>query len=247
MRMRVGCNNVPVEIFSKFKVGEFCVSVDGLTKDVIVRMHETDPEVFNQIFVREDYQHQMLPEYADVIIDAGANVGYSVLFFKAKYPNSKIIALEPDPRNYEMLRKNCGHLADVVLMNAALWNRETKLELQFESAAGQRLGSWGVRTVETISNTEQTTEAYDIPTIMKIHSIQKIDICKIDIEGAEKDVFEFGVEEWVDDVNLFILETHERFRPGSDTTVKSVLGEEKWQYAKKSENQFFKRKLAALI
>lgn len=242
MRIRVGKNRLPVEIFNNFDINTLGIPVAGLAQDVICRMQETDPEVFNQIFIRNEYSHPFLPENANVIIDAGANVGYSVLFFNKLYPNATIIALEPDPSNFEVLKKNCSHLNNVILLNAALWKNCSDLELKFTADNGNKLGSWAVRTVESKNKTiTTTTKAFDIPTLIERYSIKSIDICKIDIEGAEKEVFENTNAAWYYNIELFILETHPKFAPGSDAAVKSSLPLNKWEYAKKGENQFFKK------
>lgn len=244
MRLKLGVNNLPVEIFAKYNINEITIPVEGLEKDVICRLRDTDPEVFNQVFVHNEYQHPMLPETAHFILDAGANVGYSVLFFRRLYPDATILALEPDPVNYQMLCKNCDHLSNVILLNAALWKVNTKLELSFTNEAGHKLNSWGVQTHEITTlnaNSSDLTDAYDVPTLMKKYGVTEIDICKVDIEGAEKEVFENPNADWYDKVKLFTLETHERFATGSDAAVKSALTLDKWAYARKRENQFFKR------
>jgi FkbM family methyltransferase len=243
MRIRVGKNNLPVGILSNFVINTLGIPVPGLARDVICRMHETDPEVFSQIFIRNEYKHGFLPDRANVILDAGANVGYSVLFFNKLYPEATIIALEPDPRNYDMLVNNCSHLSNVILLKAALWNKCTRLELKFVGDTGHKLGSFAVRTVEkkTGEAGAELTEAFDVPTLMSRYSVETIDICKVDIEGAEKEVFGNIHAAWYDQVKLFILETHEAFAKGSDAAVKAALPAAKWQYAKKGENQFFKR------
>lgn len=86
------------------------------------------------------------------------------------------------------------------------------------------------------------TDAYDVPALMKQFEIEAIDICKIDVEGAEKEIFSAGHQAWHDRVSLFILETHERFSPGADSAVKAALPVDQWEYARKAENQFFRKR-----
>lgn len=241
MRLKVGRSRLPVEIFSQFDVKEISISVDGLEHGIVCRLSDSDPEVFDQVFIRNDYQHPMMPDEAKVVIDAGANVGYSVLYFRKKYPTATILALEPDPENYAMLRKNCDHLNNVILLNAALWKTNTTLALSFTGDDGRSLNAWGVRTHEAKTTSKDITPAYSILYLMEKYAIDEIDVCKIDIEGAEKAVFEDVDAAWYDKVNLFVIETHDRFAKGSDAAVKSALPLEKWMCAKKTENQFFKR------
>ena len=72
MRLRVGKNSVPVEIFSKFVIDEITFPIEGLEGRFICRMCETDPEVFQQIFIKEEYAHPFFPAQAMTIVDAGA-------------------------------------------------------------------------------------------------------------------------------------------------------------------------------
>ena len=72
---------------------------------VVIRKGTTDIEVFKAIFVRRNYRFpvDIKPK---LIIDGGAYVGYSSLYFSLKYPQAIIIAVEPDNSNFEMLEKN---------------------------------------------------------------------------------------------------------------------------------------------
>ena len=241
MRIKFGKNNIPVEIFANYQLKRIMIPLPGFEKEVVCRLNETDPEVFTQVFVRNDYRHVILPPHADVIIDAGANVGYSVFFFRGHYPEATIIALEPNPKNFAILQENCGHLPNVILLQAALWKSCTTLQLQFTSDDGKSLGSWGTRTVEGMEQATETTEALDVFTLMQRFNFSEIDIFKIDIEGAEKEVFSDPNAAWYSSVKLFVLETHERFAKGADSNVKAALPQGRWQYAKKGENQFFNR------
>jgi FkbM family methyltransferase len=248
VRIQVGKNELPVEIFNSFQIDRITIPMEGLSRGVICRMRETDPEVFHQVFISNEYESPVLPDRANIILDAGANVGYSVLFFKRRYPDATIIALEPDPTNFAVLQENCAHLPDIVLLRLALWNSCTRLQLQFTGAKGDLLGSWGVRTVErdVYAAGVIETEAVDVPELMRRFALDEIDICKIDIEGAEKEVFADPVAPWYEKVGLFIIETHARFARGSDGAVKTALREPRWERSRHGENQLFRRIAASL-
>ena len=53
--------------------------------------------------------------------------------------------------------------------------------------------------------------------------LESIDILKVDIEGAEKEVFETC--DWIDAINCLMIETHDRFKPGSSAAVDAVTAE----------------------
>lgn len=114
-----------------------------------------------------------------LIIDAGANVGLSVLFFKSLYPQSRIVAFEPDPAVFRVLEANVRTfgLTDVVLINEALAAREGVLRFHSEGADGGRL--------------VDGADANDIQvpaTRLSPYLSEPVDLLKIDIEGAETDV-----------------------------------------------------------
>jgi len=115
-----------------------------------------------------------------LIIDCGANIGLSVIYFKRLYPNAKIIAFEPDPKIFGYLAHNIASFGfnDIELVNKALWSGETELEFYSEGADGGRI-----------------KEAIDREKIVKIKTeklskylSQKVDFLKLDIEGAEHEV-----------------------------------------------------------
>ena len=64
-----------------------------------------------------------------VIIDAGANVGLSAVFYANRFPNARIIAIEPEPSNYEMLKRNVVPYSNVTPVQAALWKENGPLRL----------------------------------------------------------------------------------------------------------------------
>ena len=64
-----------------------------------------------------------LPIEPQTIIDAGANVGLATLFFKIKYPKSKIVSLEIESGNVEMIHKNLKGLKDIEIVHKGLFNK----------------------------------------------------------------------------------------------------------------------------
>ena len=73
---------------------------------LFVRRGSSDVDVFDQIFIQHEYR--CLDDLTEVrlVIDCGANVGYSSAYFLSRHPKSRIVAIEPDPENFAMLRRN---------------------------------------------------------------------------------------------------------------------------------------------
>lgn len=132
----------------------------------------------NEMFYKEIYRFRTLKE-APFIIDCGANIGLSILYFKKQYPNAKIIAFEPDPKIFEYLTHNiaCFNYQDVKLYNNALWSEETFLNFDAEGADGGRI------------DVNKNADTVKVKTL-KLSSFldQPVDLLKIDIEGAEFEV-----------------------------------------------------------
>ncbi|GIK83501.1 MAG: hypothetical protein BroJett025_01230 [Patescibacteria group bacterium] len=123
------------------------------------------------------------------IIDAGAHIGLSTLYFKQTYPKSEVVALEPNPNSFELLEKNLfeNQIDGVTAVKVALSDHEgfesfflDETEEQWYSTAGFHRGSW----VGT-----QRSEEITVPT-QKLSSFvtKPVDLLKMDIEGAEQKV-----------------------------------------------------------
>ncbi len=154
---------------------------------------------YEDIFSKEIYRFKASGE-RPVIIDCGANIGVSVLYFKSLYPDSTIIAFEPDANNFDLLKSNVliNGLQNVDLRKAAVWITEG--EISFESSGSE---------ASHISATAQPS-AQAIPSVRLadiLSGFQKIDFLKIDIEGAEWEVLNDAKAELGKVMHLF-LEYH---------------------------------------
>ena len=200
---------------------------------VYVRVPSSDVRLFKGIIVRGEYGYAPLPETAEAIIDAGANTGLATAFFAARYPRAKIVALEPDAGNFAMLQKNTKSCANVIAERAALWNEEKTLRL---SNPGR--GEWGFTVGETGEG--ETVPAVTVDGIMNRHNIGRVSILKVDIEGAELEVFA-NSPPWIERADSVIVETHDRFKPGSTDTVVSALIKD-FHLSRHGENDFYIRR-----
>ena len=116
------------------------------------------------------------------IIDCGANIGLSIIYFKTIYPDADIIAFEPDKQIFNILTKNIQSfkLNKVRLVSKAIWSKKTTLNFQSEGADAGR-----IITTTTRENTKR------IQTDCLIDYLNKpVDLLKIDIEGAELEALE---------------------------------------------------------
>jgi FkbM family methyltransferase len=179
---------------------------DGPNK-LLLRLGTTDVAAFEHVFFRKEYGFSLQKE-PSVIVDAGANAGMSAVYFSTRYPHAKVIAIEPEPTTFDVLRKNAELFPQIVPVKAALWNREGAV--QIEDAGG---GHWAMRVTEADPSSAKFIPTVTIPMLLKQHAIDYIDVLKIDIEGAEYEIFE-DASSWIDQVGMICVELHDRFRPG---------------------------------
>jgi FkbM family methyltransferase len=114
-----------------------------------------------------------------LILDCGANIGLSILYFKRLYSASRIVAFEADPDLFSVLERNVAAMGveDVKLISRAVWSSETELPFHSEGADAGRLARDGDTRERTISTVR-----------LRDYLDQPVDLLKIDIEGAEMEV-----------------------------------------------------------
>lgn len=243
MELRIGRSSFEADILASFAVRRMEVEVPGLERPVSIRLGETDQEVFRKIFVRDEYG-AVTPPDVRTIVDAGANVGYSVLWFRRRYPEARIVALEPDPENFAVLAANCGHLPGVTLLQAALWGADGEVRIETRNREGRDLRSWGRRTaaLDLADAGTVPVPALSPRSVMERAGFSEIGLFKMDIEGAEKDVFEAPDASWLDQVGVLTAEFHDRFRPGSFAAAEAVLAPRGFRARRRGgENTWFTR------
>jgi FkbM family methyltransferase len=165
-----------------------------------------DSASFYSIY-KELFQNQIYKFITDhkqpLIIDCGANIGLSVIYFKQLYPQAKIVAFEPDAEIYSYLEKNINKLpeaGDVKLYKKALWDSNGILQFKNEGADAGRL------------SLENDTTSFN--KIIEVESVklsefitEPVSFLKIDIEGAEMKVIE-EIEQKLHLVDNMFIEYH---------------------------------------
>jgi len=133
--------------------------------------------MYEEIFVRHIYE---IPKKSPRILDLGANIGISVFWFKERYPDAQVLAIEADPKVFSYLEQNTSSLHGVELLNIAVWDEEGEFTFYLEGADGGRLEN-------SIDNSARqvtvSVDAKDIRKILREHG--PFDFIKMDIEGAE--------------------------------------------------------------
>jgi len=169
-----------------------------LAHPVSVRMHpSSDEHVFDQLFVRHEYS-LVGDRLADqrVILDLGANVGYASAYFATRYPEARILAVEPDPANYQISLRNLAPYGNRVrILQGAVWSHCARLALSRGSFGDGR--EWATQVVEAKAVSDADVDAFDIPRLLDILQEETVDLIKIDIEGSEAELFSKNTSLWL--------------------------------------------------
>lgn len=184
----------------------------------VIRIPSSDVAVCHQVFIEKEYDFQA-DKIPLSIVDAGANIGLASIYFANKYPSATIIAIEPELLNYQLLQQNSSYYSNIKAVNAALWNANGEIRL-----VDPGRGKWGYITKligsEDCSERKsmQAVRAVTIDSVIESYDLIEVDILKIDIEGAEKEVFNHSLP-WIDKINFIIIEVHEHFKEGCYDSV----------------------------
>ena len=197
----------------------------GFSIPIQARPGTSDLPTFEKVFIDQEYNFDLPNFPTNLIIDAGANVGYASLFFANRFPQAQIIAIEPESENFAMLQLNTQGFPRIKPVQAALWNKPISL-----SIANPEAESWEFQVRETAPADSNGSDikarqipGITIPELIKMSGQQRISVLKLDIEGAEKELFESGSEDWLGLVDMIIIELHDRYRPGCSSTFYRAL------------------------
>lgn len=169
-----------------------------LNKTVCIHDIKTFKLAYFEIFEEEIYKFQT-QKSNPLIIDCGANLGMSILYFKTLYPDSRIIAFEADNYIFGFLQRNLESYGfkEVMIINKAVWDKDTVLNFMPDGGAGGRL-------VENTANDKVIrVEAIRLRDYLN----EEIDLLKMDIEGAEYEVL-MDCKEVLRNINNIFIEYH---------------------------------------
>jgi FkbM family methyltransferase len=134
------------------------------------------------------------------ILDCGANIGISVAWWKNRYPAARVVAFEPDPEIFEVLKRNCARFRDVELVNAALWDREEELPFSAKGGEGGHLSELSANPPTAAIRPVRCVRLRDFLG-------HRCDFLKMDIEGAELEVLP-DCEDLLGNVERAFIEYH---------------------------------------
>jgi FkbM family methyltransferase len=197
----------------RYRLGR--LRVRGVEHPVWFRYGSSDLFVFWQVFLKEEYRS--VPG-GRRILDVGANVGYASVYFLARDPESEVVAVEPDRRNAEILRRNLApYHARATVVEGAVWSQPMGIKVG-SAAAGSE---WAIKVRPCETGETPDVEAFDVPGILSHRDWEGVDVMKVDIEGAEVELFRSSPS-WITRVRAFAIELH---GAACESSFKQALGQ----------------------
>ena len=215
--------------------GKVQVQLQKIPRPIVLRPGTSDVPLLYHIFVEKEYGIKPKNEPA-FIIDAGANIGFTAVYFANRFSKARIIAIEPEESNFQLLKKNTEAYPNVRCIKAGVWNSDTQLRI----TNLEKDSKWGFQVEETNSAGPDTCPAISINALLKEENVKEIDIAKIDIEGAEKELFSKNTQ-WLSKTSLIVIEFHDRMKPGSSKPFWEAVKEMKFRKYRKRKNVVLER------
>jgi FkbM family methyltransferase len=198
---------------------------NGFRTTVYLRRGTTDAPVFGQIFFDLDYDTRPLARGQDIlaayegivaggatplILDLGANIGLTSLYFTKNWPRARILAVEPQEDNFRILLRNVNGHANIQPLKAAVAGEDG-----FVSIAEPHAEAWAYRTLRSAEGSGAAIPALSVKSLMARGDPGPKYIpfiAKIDIEGYEADLFSKN-KEWIELFPLVVVELHDWLLP----------------------------------
>jgi len=167
-----------------FKLRRCASHVDGLVQNVF----------------RREYDRWLGDLKPRVIVDAGAYIGDLTCHWATRFPEARIIALEPNPPSYEFASLNTAFYGPgITVLRAGLG--------AFEGRCGLSGSEMGAHLVLSANSEELPIEVTTIDAILANQDIEHIDLLKMDIEGSEAQVLA-NAASWIGKVKVLAVEFH---------------------------------------
>ena len=183
------------------------VNVKGVKQPILIRVkNKIDRNVLMYVFFQK--YHLPPPEMQlkndAVILDFGSNIGCTMVDFIVRYPTAKVYGYEMHPNNFEIAKANICTLDGVKIYNEAVWTHKG-----FVSFSKKNLSDAFAISKDTINENESINiPSVSIADIIATNNLAAVDFIKMDIEGAELDIFDHSDLNWLNKVLSMNIEFH---------------------------------------
>jgi len=213
--LRIGLQTIGPKVLPANRL--VSIGMPDVRSPVFLRARTSDVMAFHQIFVDTELECPT-PGAPRFIVDGGSNAGYSAIYFANRYPAARIVTIEVDDANCDLMTRNVAPYSNITPMKAGLWSHSGFLRIENPDDA-----KWAHRVVPAQADDADAIPAVSIPDVMSKAGVDHIDILKLDIEGAERELFSDGGEAWIDRVGMIMVELHDHFRPGCTAAMHRLI------------------------
>jgi FkbM family methyltransferase len=220
--------------YIKMKIGMTrAIKMPNILYPIALRSRTSDLPTFDQVFLGLEYNIDFTFQI-ERVIDAGGNIGLAAIYFANKYPNAKITSVEPEKDNFKMCVKNTKNYNNITPVQKALSNSNGE-ELYIKDSG---LGSWAFTTVSKREGIPESNKVLtiNIEEILNQNNWDIVDIVKIDIEGAEKELFDSNFERWIPRTKCIIIELHDRMKKGCSKSFFKTISQYNFSCELRGEN-----------
>ena len=180
----------------------------GVEHPLWARAGTSDVETFEEVFLTRQYDLPFAGFEPLHILDLGANIGYASVYFAARWPQARILAVEPATSNLDLLDRNTRPWNHLTCLQAAVWSHPSWVQV-----ANPKDEPNAFRMSESHDSWKENIPAYTIAQLIERQGCRRLDLLKMDVEGAEAEIFQNGAA-WLDRVKVLIIELHDRIVPG---------------------------------
>lgn len=190
--------------------------------------------LFREIFIKNIYFFKTAIKNP-LIFDCGANIGMASIYFKWLYPESRIVAFEPDKQSFKLLERNilANKLKEIKLYNLALWDKKQKVKFYVD----KKNPGWLTMSIfkKRLPRNKVDVRASTLSSFIN----KKVDFLKMDIEGAEvkvlKDLEKSGK---INYIHKMFIEFHKGIAEEDGLkTIINIFKKNGFGYFLKNENQ----------
>ncbi len=223
------------------------VRIHGLKGPIWLRPNSSDIETFLQVFAEGQYDFARFPQQQKVwdeyraalkrgetplIVDCGANIGLSAVWFANLFPEARIVAVEPAADNIDLMRRNLAAYPNAEIVAGGVWDRQTQL-----SIVDRNVLPWAYQVDDQGPGETGGVQSH---TIAEIAGDRPILVMKVDIEGSESALFRSNTG-WLDKTGLLIIELHDEKLPGQKTSRNFFqrIAKNNFEFAISGENALF--------
>ncbi len=178
--------------------------------NVLLRKHKSDVATFEEIF-NDGIYRSIIRHVPDIncLIDLGANIGLASLYFASHYCNCRVFAVEPHPETYKLLTRNLQSLIAAgrcKTLEAAVWDR-AGVKLVPSNEEPDSFSSFAVIESGSAESRNSPIENFTMAQVLAMSGFSTVDLLKVDIEGAERQLLRGDVS-WLDRVSALAIEFH---------------------------------------